>query len=102
MPVWSHYLKLMGLNGDVNRRALCSAFSYYPRMRKLRYFVDCFAGVMMYGPFDGKAKPAERVFVYLANEWLLGICSKPWIKCGDCAHRQLIPVSDLIIYHYTV
>lgn len=50
--------KLMGLNGDVNRRVLCSAFPYYPRMRKLRYFVDCFAGVMMYGPFDGKAKPA--------------------------------------------
>ncbi|KDA74922.1 hypothetical protein AC12_1120 [Escherichia coli 2-005-03_S3_C2] len=29
-------------------------------MRKLRYFVDCFAGVMMYGPFDGKAKPAAN------------------------------------------
>ncbi|EOJ5599286.1 DEAD/DEAH box helicase family protein, partial [Escherichia coli] len=22
------------------------------------------------------------------------------IKCGDCAHRQLIPVSDLVIYHH--
>lgn len=35
-----------------------------------------------------------------ANEWQLGICGKPRIKCGDCAHRQLIPVSDLVIYHH--
>ncbi|KEK93787.1 hypothetical protein AB78_4323 [Escherichia coli 4-203-08_S1_C3] len=26
----------------------------------MRYFVDCFAGVMMYVPFDGKAKPAAN------------------------------------------
>ena len=60
MPVWSHYLKLMGLNGDVNRRSLCSAFLYYPPMRRLHYFVGCFVGVMMYGPFDGKVKPAAN------------------------------------------
>lgn len=30
----------------------------------------------------------------------MGICGKPRIKCGDCAHRQLIPVSDLVIYHH--
>ncbi len=35
-----------------------------------------------------------------ANEWQLGICGKPRIKCGDCAHRQLIPVSDLVIYQH--
>ena len=35
-----------------------------------------------------------------ANEWQLGICGKPRIKCGDCAHRQLIPVSDLVIYYH--
>ena len=53
-------MKLMGLNGDVNRRVLCSAFPYYPRMRKLRYFVGCFVGVVMYGAFDGKVKLAEN------------------------------------------
>ncbi|EQA1476883.1 DEAD/DEAH box helicase family protein, partial [Escherichia coli] len=35
-----------------------------------------------------------------ANEWQLGICGKPRIKCGDCVHRQLIPVSDLVIYQH--
>ncbi len=55
---------------NVNRRALCSAFSYYPPTRRLHYFVGCFAGVMMYGPFDGKAKPAERVL----STWLTNGC----------------------------
>lgn len=35
-----------------------------------------------------------------ANEWQPGICGKPRIKCGDCTHRQLIPVSDPIIYRH--
>lgn len=35
-----------------------------------------------------------------ANEWQARICGKPRIKCGDCAHRQLIPVSDLVIYYH--
>ena len=29
-------------------------------MRKLRYFVGCFVGVVMYGAFDGKVKLAEN------------------------------------------
>lgn len=28
-----------------------------------------------------------------ANEWRAGICEKPRIKCGDCQHRALIPVT---------
>ncbi|HIH3407084.1 TPA: TOTE conflict system archaeo-eukaryotic primase domain-containing protein [Escherichia coli] len=35
-----------------------------------------------------------------ANEWKPGICGKPGIKCGDCAHRQLLPVSDPVIYRH--
>ncbi|WP_240702104.1 TOTE conflict system archaeo-eukaryotic primase domain-containing protein [Trinickia terrae] len=29
-----------------------------------------------------------------ANEWRPGICEKPRIKCSDCGHRLLIPLSD--------
>ncbi len=29
-----------------------------------------------------------------ANEWRAGVCRKPVVKCGDCAHRELIPLSD--------
>lgn len=33
-----------------------------------------------------------------ANEWRVGVCEKPRIKCGDCSNRLLIPLSDAVIY----
>ena len=35
-----------------------------------------------------------------ANEWRAGVCEKPRIKCSDCSHRSLIPLSDEIIYRH--
>ncbi len=35
-----------------------------------------------------------------ANEWRAGVCEKPRIKCGDCANRELIPLSDAVIYDH--
>ncbi|WP_311767269.1 TOTE conflict system archaeo-eukaryotic primase domain-containing protein [Burkholderia cenocepacia] len=35
-----------------------------------------------------------------ANEWRPGICEKPRIKCSDCGHRLLMPLSDQIIYDH--
>jgi len=35
-----------------------------------------------------------------ANEWRAGVCEKPRIKCGDCANRLLIPLSDAVIYKH--
>ena len=35
-----------------------------------------------------------------ANEWRAGVCQKPRIKCGDCAHRQLLPLSDAVIHDH--
>ncbi|MCA9450575.1 MAG: restriction endonuclease subunit R, partial [Candidatus Omnitrophica bacterium] len=32
-----------------------------------------------------------------ANEWVRGICEKPKIKCTDCLHRRLLPVTDEVI-----
>ncbi len=33
-----------------------------------------------------------------ANEWRVGVCEKPRIKCGDCSNRLLSPLSDAVIY----
>lgn len=33
-----------------------------------------------------------------ANEWRAGLCEKPRVKCADCGHRRLIPLSDAVIY----
>lgn len=35
-----------------------------------------------------------------ANEWRTGVCEKPRIKCGDCGHRLLTPLSDTVIYDH--
>jgi superfamily II DNA or RNA helicase len=35
-----------------------------------------------------------------ANEWRPGVCEKPRIKCSDCGHRLLIPVTDDVIYNH--
>ena len=34
------------------------------------------------------------------NEWLAGVCEKPRVKCGECNHRLLIPLSDAVIYEH--
>jgi len=35
-----------------------------------------------------------------ANEWRTGLCDKPRIKCADCGHRVLIPLTDTVIYDH--
>ena len=33
-----------------------------------------------------------------ANEWREGLCDKRNVKCSDCGHRQLLPLTDTVIY----
>ena len=35
-----------------------------------------------------------------ANEWRPGVCEKPRIKCAECGNRQLIPVSDTVLFKH--
>ena len=35
-----------------------------------------------------------------ANEWRPGVCEKPRIKCGDCGNRQLLPLTDEVIFRH--
>ncbi|HEY1130754.1 MAG TPA: DNA primase small subunit domain-containing protein [Roseateles sp.] len=35
-----------------------------------------------------------------ANEWRAGVCEKPRIKCADCGHRLLVPLTDQTIYDH--
>lgn len=35
-----------------------------------------------------------------AQEWKPGICEKPRIKCQDCAHRQLQPLTDAVVFDH--
>ncbi len=38
--------------------------------------------------------------VACANEWKNNICNKPKIKCSDCNHRQLLPLTQDVIYSH--
>ncbi|MFC3337107.1 DEAD/DEAH box helicase family protein [Paracandidimonas soli] len=35
-----------------------------------------------------------------ANEWRPGVCEKPRIKCGDCQQRQLLPLTDQVLFDH--
>ncbi|MEP6877191.1 MAG: DEAD/DEAH box helicase family protein, partial [Burkholderiales bacterium] len=35
-----------------------------------------------------------------ANEWRPGVCEKPRIKCSECGNRQLIPLSDAVLFKH--
>jgi hypothetical protein len=34
------------------------------------------------------------------NEWVSGICEKPKIRCEDCAHREFLPITDIVIRNH--
>ena len=35
-----------------------------------------------------------------ANEWRIGVCKKPRIKCSECSNRVLVPLSDKVVYDH--
>lgn len=35
-----------------------------------------------------------------ANEWRAGVCRKPQIACAACGHRELLPLSDEVLYRH--
>ena len=50
--------------------------------------------------WEGKTSGKAGYAPACANEWRAGVCEKPRIKCGDCNHRLLIPLSDAVIYDH--
>jgi superfamily II DNA or RNA helicase len=34
------------------------------------------------------------------NEWKVGLCNKPKVKCSDCNNRLFLPVTDQVIYDH--
>ncbi len=48
--------------------------------------------------FENKKSGKSGYVFVCGNEWVRGICEKPKIKCSDCKHRRLVPISDDIIH----
>lgn len=52
--------------------------------------------------WEGKTSGKAGYAPACANEWRVGICEKPRIKCGDCGQRLLVPLSDAVIYDHLI
>jgi hypothetical protein len=52
--------------------------------------------------WEGKSSGKSGYTPACANEWLAGVCDKPRIKCGGCGNRELIPLSDSVIFDHLV
>ena len=50
--------------------------------------------------WEGKTSGKSGYAPACANEWRAGVCEKPRVKCGDCSHRLLVPLSDAVIYEH--
>ena len=50
--------------------------------------------------WEGKTSGKSGYAPACANEWRAGVCEKPRLKCGDCSHRLLVPLSDAVIYNH--
>jgi hypothetical protein len=50
--------------------------------------------------FDSLKNGSSGYTPVCANEWVRGICRKPEIKCSDCAHRRLVPLTNEVIYSH--
>ncbi|HBP1357769.1 TPA: DEAD/DEAH box helicase family protein [Pseudomonas aeruginosa] len=68
---------------------------------KLELFRRLFRGRTDVFPLRWESKTGKSGYSpACANEWRPGVCEKPRIKCGECPHRQLIPLSDQVLYRH--
>lgn len=50
--------------------------------------------------WEGKTSGKTGYAPACGNEWRAGVCEKPRIKCGDCGHRLLLPLTDAVIFKH--
>lgn len=69
---------------------------------KVRLFQDLFHGRTDVYPIRWESKTTGKSGYSPActNEWSPGICHKPRVKCSDCEHRSLAPVTASVIYDH--
>lgn len=52
--------------------------------------------------WEGKSSSKSGYAPACVNEWVAGVCEKPRIKCSDCGNRELIPLSDSVLFDHLV
>lgn len=70
--------------------------------QKVNLFRDLFRGRNDVYPvrWESKSTGKSGYSPACGNEWRAGVCEKPRIKCSNCDHRLLTPVTDKVIYDH--
>ena len=73
-----------------------------PTAEKLALFGRLFRGRPDVFPIRWESKTTGKsgYAPACANEWRPGVCEKPRIKCGECGNRELIPLSDAVLFKH--
>ena len=73
-----------------------------PTAQKLALFGRLFRGRPDVFPvrWESKTTGKSGYAPACANEWRPGVCEKPRIKCGECGSRDLIPLSDAVLFKH--
>jgi superfamily II DNA or RNA helicase len=76
--------------------------SNFSATEKVTLFRRLFRGRTDVFPIRWESKTTGKVGYApsCANEWKAGVCNKPRIKCSDCNHRLLSPLTDTVIYEH--
>ena len=101
-------IKLLESHGIEWRSQIESLYAYVPESQpsrlstseKIALFRQLFRGRTDVYPvrWESKATGKSGYAPACANEWRVGVCEKPRIKCSDCSNRLLLPLSDAVIY----
>ena len=76
--------------------------SHLTPQQKVNLFRDLFRGRNDVYPvrWESKSTGKSGYSPACGNEWRAGVCEKPRIKCSNCDHRLLTPVTDKVIYDH--
>ncbi len=82
--------------------ALPSVTNQSPQEAKIALFRSLFRGREDVYPkrFESLKTGKQGYQPVCRNEWASGICEKPKIRCDNCAHRQLLPVTDDVVRNH--
>lgn len=86
---------------ELQRTELEQEASPLSTAEKVALFRDLFRGRDDVYPVRWESRKGHSGYTpACANEWREGLCDKRNIKCSDCSHRQLLPLTDPVIYDH--
>ena len=94
------FTQLLDTCSPTREEPTCSPAEYSVE-EKIAIFRDLFRGRTDVYPVRWASQNGKSGYSpACANEWRAGICAKPRLKCADCDHRQLLPVTEDVIYKH--